>query len=143
VLHSTDSGIFGLFATKRYLKGEPYTELNELKQSLAFFLPVMREAVELTDKQPPRGRMPSFAEEGLAQGLGLILREETGVEPRVTRHGQFDRLLRLAFVHAGQVKPRRDTVDLLKAGLRHLRDGDANERMSLLPYFRVGTIPAE
>jgi hypothetical protein len=118
-LEITDQTIFGQFARSRFFKGERYTEVYPMLRTLEQFLPVMQDALELVQKEPKRGRMPAYAEQGLAAGIAQILYEERKVMPDSRRGGVFDRLLQLAFQHADPPRPRKDVVDLMKIGLRN------------------------
>jgi hypothetical protein len=130
-LELTDKMLFGQSATKRFLSGQRYTELDVLSEAISYFLPVIEEAVSNVKKEPKRGRMPAYAERGLAHSLGQILCEETNVAPTTTRGGMFDRLVRLALTHAPNAKLRKDVVDLLRVSLRAIP-----EDPSLLSAFR-------
>ena len=121
-LELTDKLLFGRSATKRVLSGQRYTELDLLSEALWYFLPVIEEAVANVKKEPKRGRMPAYAERGLARSLCQILYEETKVAPTTRRGGVFDRLLRLALTHAPNARRRKDVVDLLRASA--FRDAD-------------------
>lgn len=130
-LELTDKMLFGGSATKRLLSGQRYTELGVLSEAVWYFLPVIEEAISNIKKEPKQGRMPAYAERGLAQSLGHILYEETKVAPTTSRGGVFDRLVRLALAHAPNAKRRKDVVDLLRVSVRAIPKDP-----SLLSAFR-------
>jgi len=130
-LELADAVLIGRCATRRFLRDEPFIGTERLLGALDLFLPVVQEAREIVAKEPKSGRMPAIAERALAEELGQILFEESQTMPTQTIDGQFDRLVRLAFVHA-KAKARKNVTDLLVYALPRI-----SKDMSLLASFRA------
>ncbi len=129
--------------TDRMLFGRG-AELDALAENIAHFLPMIEESLIKIRKEKKQGRMPAFAERGLASGLCQILHEETGVTPTTKANGPFDLLLRLALdqtqVPKSWEKDRKDVADLMRLSLReHPTDQSLLPVFSLLSPLRAGT----
>jgi len=136
-LNDTDRMLIARFETMRISLGRRYIGVKRLQENLAEFVPLIKESLEVVSAEPKQGRMPAFAGRSLASSLAEILNDETGRMPTAKRGGALDRLLRLAFSHAGGLKARRDVVDLLKIGVRELHSQIASPSTPRLSSYRV------
>ena len=120
-LSDTDLIWLNHLATRRVLRGERCTAFNELSENIVYLLPLIAEANELLMNEPRGGSMPNYADQPLANEIGQILFEETEQMPTTQQGGVFDTLLKLAFIQAGNRKPRKNVRDLLRVALKIIR----------------------
>lgn len=111
-LEITDLCLLDRHFTTQFLQNRKCVSVNEFISSLTLFMENVAEAMRLLDGVQKSGRMPAFAEQGLALNIGRAIQEETGKLPMLTRNGVFSRVLRCA------LKDRLDVMDLM----RHARD---------------------
>ena len=131
-LSETDLIWLNHLATMRILRGERCTAFNELSESIVYLLPVISEANALLMKEPTGGSMPNYADQPLANEIGQILFEETEQMPTTKQGSVFDTLLKLAFIQAGNKKPRTNVRDLLRSALKAIRT-----EHPILPCFQT------
>lgn len=112
----TDHMIFGKAELPRFLNGTKYSGVRNVEQTIHDFVDVAADAIAIVDAEPKRGRPRAFAENALAQRIAELLRDELGERPQARRGSRFEKLLRLAFHHAGL--QRDDVMDNMRTGLK-------------------------
>jgi hypothetical protein len=119
-LEITDLCLLDRHFTRQFLQNRKCVSVNRFISYLTLFMENTAEAVRVLEDVQKGGRMPAFAEQGLALSIGQAIQAETGKLPMLTRNGVFSRVLKCALSVGDKRmkrrvgKDRRDVMDLMR-----------------------------
>jgi len=119
-LEITDQSLLDRHFTSQFLQSRQCVSVNQFISYLTLFMESTEEAVRVLEDVQKSGRMPAYAENCLALGIGQAIQEETGKPPALTRNGVFSRVLKCALSVGDERikrrfgKDRLDVMDLMR-----------------------------
>lgn len=119
-LENTDRGLLDRHFISQSLKDRKSISLKNFISHLALFIENSEAAVDILEDVSENGRMPAYAEQGLAFQIGKAIRDETGKLPPLTRNGVFSRVLKSALEIGDKRlerrigKDRKDVMELMR-----------------------------